>query len=352
MNSDTMPTRADKPTVQIPQKVDSRHSSAKSNTNVYKDETPTSLVKNQPFDEVMETFDTDSEAGSVPSPDNSPQHKHMSVNIPKNEPIKTQQQPPRTMQAMDPDDDSEQDEESDEEGEESGDDEDNQKPPQYNPAEYSKLQVAPEVRELFAFITAYKAHDIELESKLKPFIPGYTAAVGDTDPFLKVARPDGKEETLGLKVLDEPAAKQSDPAVVQLSLNYASRDVRSKPVVVNSIENAEKNPKKVQKWIDDIRELHRTKPPPSVHYSKPMPDIEFLMQAWPDDFEEALNKIDIPNAEIDLELEEYARIVCAILDIPVYANVIESLHVLFSLFLEFKQNAHFSQQLESSSRNY
>lgn len=29
--------------------------------------------------------------------------------------------------------------------------------------------------------------------------------------FLKVTRPDGKPETLGLVVLDEPMAKQSDP---------------------------------------------------------------------------------------------------------------------------------------------
>ena len=37
---------------------------------------------------------------------------------------------------------------------------------------------------------------------------------------------------------------------------------------------------------------------------------------------------------------------CGILDIPVYDNPIESLHVLFSLYLEFKSNPIFKQQLD------
>ena len=34
----------------------------------------------------------------------------------------------------------------------------------------------------------------------------------------------------------------------------------------------------MEKWILDISDLHRSKPNPSVHYSKPMPDIDNLMQ--------------------------------------------------------------------------
>ena len=34
----------------------------------------------------------------------------------------------------------------------------------------------------------------------------------------------------------------------------------------------------VEKWIRDIEELHRNQPPPTVQYSKPMPDIDHLMQ--------------------------------------------------------------------------
>ena len=37
---------------------------------------------------------------------------------------------------------------------------------------------------------------------------------------------------------------------------------------------------------------------------------------------------------------------CAILDIPVYNSLTESLHVLFTLYSDFKANVHFQQQLE------
>ena len=33
----------------------------------------------------------------------------------------------------------------------------------------------------------------------------------------------------------------------------------------------------VEKWISDIKELHRNQPPPTIQYSKPMPDIDQLM---------------------------------------------------------------------------
>jgi len=39
------------------------------------------------------------------------------------------------------------------------------------------------------------------------------------------------------------------------------------------------------------------------------------------------------------------KMVCAILDIPVHENPVESLHLLFSLYLEFKHNPIFGQQV-------
>ena len=38
--------------------------------------------------------------------------------------------------------------------------------------------------------------------------------------------------------------------------------------VVKSLESAEKNPKAIENWIESIRDLHRSKPPPNVHYSR------------------------------------------------------------------------------------
>ena len=40
---------------------------------------------------------------------------------------------------------------------------------------------------------------------------------------VQVGRPDGKPDLLGLKVLDEPAAIQSDPSVLAMQLRHASK---------------------------------------------------------------------------------------------------------------------------------
>jgi len=215
----------------------------------------------------------------------------------------------------------------------------------YNPAEYAGLEVSSEIKELFQYITRYKPHNIELETKMRPFIPDYIPAVGDIDPFVKVPRPDGKADNLGLDNLDEPAAVQSDPNVLQLQLRAVSKSSAAQVMAVASVDAAEKDPKAISRWISSINDLHRHKPPPSVHYSKPMPDIEALMQIWPAQFEELLETAKLPGADLQAELPELVRIVCALLDIPVYSSLTESLHVLFSLYSDFKANVHFQQQI-------
>ncbi len=40
---------------------------------------------------------------------------------------------------------------------------------------------------------------------------------------MQVSRPDGKPDLLGLKVLDEPAAVQSDPSLLTMQLRQASK---------------------------------------------------------------------------------------------------------------------------------
>jgi intraflagellar transport protein 46 len=72
-----------------------------------------------------------------------------------------------------------------------------------------------------------------------------------------------------------------------------------------------------------------------------MPDIETLMDVWPEHFEEALSKTPLPSPDLDLSLAEYAKVLCTLLDIPTYDNPIESLHLMFSLYTDFKNNPHF-----------
>ncbi len=58
----------------------------------------------------------------------------------------------------------------------------------------------------------------------------------------------------------------------------------------------------------------------------------------------------LPPPNIELDLEDYARLSCLIMDIPVYDELPLSLHVLFALYMEFKNNPHFQQQKEISDK--
>ncbi|ETV92701.1 hypothetical protein H310_13135 [Aphanomyces invadans] len=213
-------------------------------------------------------------------------------------------------------------------------------PGAYKESDFAHLKVSQDIRELFQYIGRFKSQDIELETRLKCFVPEYIPAIGDMDTFLKIPRPDNEPDYLGLKVLDEPSIAQSDATVLDLQLRATSKKKHG-DIVVRSIENAEKNVKEIDRWIKSISDLHRTKPPPQVHYTKTMPDIETLMQVWPEEFEELLSKTQLPHADLDVTVDQYTRVICAILDIPVYKNVYESLHVLFTLYLEFRSNQHF-----------
>ncbi|XP_054659414.1 intraflagellar transport protein 46 homolog isoform X2 [Grus americana] len=216
----------------------------------------------------------------------------------------------------------------------------------FNLTDYDYLPVSSEIKELFEYIKRYTPKTIEIEHKLQPFIPDFIPAVGDIDAFLKVPRPDGKPDNLGLLVLDEPSTKQSDPTVLSLWLTENSKQHNVTQIKVKSLENAEKNPKAIDSWIESISELHRCKPPATVHYTRPMPDIETLMQEWSPEFEELLGKVGLPTADMNCDLAEYIDMICAVLDIPVYKSRIQPLHVLFSLYSEFKNSQHFKPLAE------
>ena len=125
----------------------------------------------------------------------------------------------------------------------------------------------------------------------------------------------------------------------------------SKNSKVHAIEAAEKNPKQILSWISSVGDIHKNKQPPSVSYSKGMPDIDSLMQVWPQEVEELLSEIAVPSEDIDLALSDYSKVACNILDIPVYQglpnSLVESLHVMFTLYSAFKENQHFNQENES-----
>ena len=199
-----------------------------------------------------------------------------------------------------------------------------------------KLSVNEEIKELFKFVLQYTPQTIQLEFKLKPFNPEFIPAVGNADPFIKIPRPDKKITTLGLTVLDEPAGKQSDPTALDLQLRVITKGSDIRSMAVKTIKNAALHPDQVKNWIDSVEKIHKSSPPTSVLYSKSMPDTDYLMQEWPAEFEELLSSIELPSADLSCSLETYIDVICSILDIPVYSNRVQSLHVLFSLYTAFR----------------
>lgn len=214
----------------------------------------------------------------------------------------------------------------------------------YNPDDFKGMKVSAEIEELFSYITKYKPHTIELDTALKPFIPELIPSIGEVDAFLKMPRPDDEASGLGTTRLDEPTMNPSDPSILDLQLRSLSKNQDLQPMEVRSIENAEKNPKEIENWIKRIDELNRSKPAPTVQYSRRMPDIEQLMQVWPNEFEEYLNQNALPDmADLELDLPSYIKVMASILDVPVYSQTTETLHVIFTLYSEFKTNQHFSK---------
>lgn len=323
-------------------------------------------VLNKPFDEEVDFSGSDESVDTVSErikKNSSNESKHQSESKPISQTIMTSLAPKETTvtsqaqgkpekipekqvpKAKDNDEESSEGDEGD--AEESYDNIEGA----YNAKDYHSLNVTTEVRDLFQYIERYKPQEVELDTTLKCFIPEYIPAIGEMDAYIKVPRPDGKEDDLGLKILDEPSAQQSDPTVLELQLRAMSKKLQYGDVVVRSIENASKNPVAIDKWIQSIADLHRSKPPPQVHYRRNMPEIEELMNVWPEEFEQALESLHLPSPDLDLSLAEYAKVLCTVLDIPTYENPIESLHVMFTLYTDFRNNPHFQARIAGEGGN-
>nr|SVE71368.1 EOG090X0FP3 [Daphnia similis] len=179
----------------------------------------------------------------------------------------------------------------------------------YNPIEFNGVNIPFQIRELFHFITKYRPQILEMETKLKPFLPDFIPAVGDPDAFLKIDRPDENIEFLGLTLIDEPSLNQSDPSVLDLRLRSVYKQSSAKKTVARTIEEGNKV-KAIEKWIKDINELHRSKPLPTVNYSKPLPDIDALLQEWNPDVEDILSEDKILPSNLNCDLSFYTDVAC------------------------------------------
>ncbi|MCP9265246.1 Intraflagellar transport protein 46 [Dirofilaria immitis] len=186
-----------------------------------------------------------------------------------------------------------------------------------------------EEKELLSYIESYTAKTIHIETFLKPFLPDYIPAVGDVDVFIKIPRPDEVEDDLGLVILDEPGIEQSDPIILNMKMRNELKDSKNvlvKDVPVKKLERADENIEEIEHWISSIKE-------------------------WPSDVENLLKIEQLPSASLDVSLEEYVDICLALFDIPVQKSRIQSLHVLFTLFAEFRNSQHFRNLAKNNFMN-
>mmetsp|Transcript_29427 Transcript_29427/g.44546 ORF Transcript_29427/g.44546 Transcript_29427/m.44546 type:complete len:136 (+) Transcript_29427:557-964(+) len=131
-------------------------------------------------------------------------------------------------------------------------------------------------------------------------------------------KPDGAKEDLGIVELDEPALNCEDPTKLQMMTIQAIKPSGKIQLDVSSIDNADKKPKEVTKWISSVEDIHKNRPAPTVNYSKTMPNFDLLMEELDPEMERTLREMSFPSGEIDMHTSDYARIVLSMLDIPVH----------------------------------
>ena len=77
------------------------------------------------------------------------------------------------------------------------------------------------------------------------------------------------------------------------------------------------------------------------------------MEVWPEKEEQVYKKVEFPYEKMSISLENYSKIACNMIDIPIHPSdgkqsksLIESLHCLFTLYSGFKDNIHFQNKDE------
>jgi intraflagellar transport protein 46 len=222
------------------------------------------------------------------------------------------------------------------------------------------------VRELFRFIGSFRPKEVEPAKELKPFIPDYIPIVGEVDPFIKIPRPDGAADGLGISRLDEPSVNESDRSMILMQLkashkvDHAIDEVGENRVTapMRTIEDAESKPEQIQKWIQSIEHVHAQIPQPKVQYKQSMPSLEDLMQVWDDrnipgaaaGKSQAQRVVNPSSSEAKSSDFDYASHLMQSLRIPCglesakdvkQRHFFEGLHMFFSLFSAVKENLHF-----------
>ncbi|XP_055599494.1 intraflagellar transport protein 46 homolog isoform X2 [Uranotaenia lowii] len=221
---------------------------------------------------------------------------------------------------------------------------------EFNPKFYDNIEAPGEVKDLFQYITRFSPQRVNIDYKLRIFVPDFIPSVGDIDAFLKVNSPpfiDEKKKKLmtehirklGLETLDEPCGDQSDRVLLQMKM----RSIFTKPLETPSA--IAKSPKDIDRWITEIQALKANQSTQNVNALKSTVNIDSLMSEWPEEVEKMLDTVGFPSADLDCTLTQYIDIICNIFDIPVQQNngqagYIQALNNLFNLYLAIKQQGN------------
>jgi len=201
--------------------------------------------------------------------------------------------------------------------------------------------------QLLGIFRQFQPIEHSLETLYVPFLPDYTPSIGDVDPFIKIPRPDAKQEPLGLVVLDEPCAAQSDATVLELRLQNTLKTVHTgitggpsslgRGPEVPQVRSIKHDKDAITKWINQITELHAKQGDGTFEYAETQPP-DTLEQFFEPELQEVLNRVTLPPPDIDLSLYDYLRVLLVLLDMPLASNTIESLHMFFMHYMDVKDN--------------
>jgi intraflagellar transport protein 46 len=131
---------------------------------------------------------------------------------------------------------------------------------------------------------------------------------------------------------------------LDLHLRKQAKQSQIVPQKVRSVDSAvlysDKRP--IDQWIFSTKELHSQKTVQQVKQNL-VCDVEPLMQTWPSEIEELMKSNHVlPTPEIELTLDQYTRLIMAILDVPVKEKgLIQACHAVFTLYQEFQNSDHF-----------
>ncbi|XP_058826070.1 intraflagellar transport protein 46 homolog isoform X2 [Topomyia yanbarensis] len=218
---------------------------------------------------------------------------------------------------------------------------------EFNPKFYDNIEAPNELKDIFQYITRFSPQRVNIDYKLKIFVPDFIPSVGDIDAFLKICSPPFLNEekqkiltkhikSLGLETLDEPCGEQSDRVLLQMKM----RSIFTKPLETPSA--IAKNPRDIDRWITEIQLLKANQSVQNINALKSTVNIDNLMSEWPEEVERMLDTVGFPSADLDCSLAQYIEIICNIFDIPVQqgsdqAGYIQALYHLFNLYLAVKQ---------------